>query len=123
MKTLFNFIIAILFSLIAFINTNAMSIPTDDRTYAIDTLTINVPAEIHFYKADTFGIAIKAANKYIQNNIHWDLKDQNLTIDFDNIDMIKRQVIDSEDVRINIELPEKVKCIKTSSDLQVKKSI
>ena len=32
-------------------------------------------------------------------------------------------MIESDDVRINIELPEKVKYIKTSSDLQVKKSI
>lgn len=123
MKTLFNFIIAILFSLIAFINTNAMNTPTDDRTYAIDTLMVNVPSEIHIYKSDDFGISIKAPNKHIYDNVKWELKDQMLIINFDDMYMIEDQLINSNDIKINIGLPDKVKCIKTNPNLQITKTI
>jgi len=119
MKNFRNILMGLMLTISIMICGNAYA---NETTNSIDTLMINVPSEIHIYKTDDFGINVQTPNKYLYDNVKWELKNNMLIINFDDNYMIKDQIINSNDIKINIGLPNKIKCIQTNSNLQIAKT-
>ena len=120
MKKFKNILIGLMLTISMMICGNAYA---NDAKTSIDTLMINVPSKVNIYKSDNFGISIKASNQKIYDNIKCEIKNQMLIINFDNMYMIEDQIIKSDDVKINIALPDKVKCITSNPNLKIEESI
>lgn len=118
MKKLIITTLIFVFTLISLdINANASTYTNDQSK--IEQMIVNVPSKIFIYPGDTFGIGIRTKNLDVYDNIKYEIKNNTLYIDLNDKRILEDQMLDPEDVRINIQVPNNIKKIKTNSNMLV----
>lgn len=84
----------------------------------INTLNIDVPANVHVYTGERFRFSIKSNNEYIEKRIRYSVQDSTFNIWLDNISNDDLVELNPNNLRIAIMLPNEVD-IKTNKRLLI----
>lgn len=118
MKKIFISTLIFAYSLIC-VNTNASNyIDESSNEPKIGQMVVNIPSFIKIFPADTFGINIRTKDIDIYKSIKYEIKNNVIYIDTNDKQLIDEQLIDPDDIRINIQVPNDIK-IKTNNYMLV----
>lgn len=101
------------------LNIDAKALTYTNDQSKIEQMIVNVPSKIFIYPGDTFDISIRTKNLEVYDNIKYEIKDNILYIDLNDKRMLEDQMLEPKDVRINIQVPNNIKKIKTNSNMLV----
>jgi len=107
------------YSLVCF-NANATQYIDDSSNKPnIERIVVNVPSTVKLYPGDSIDVNIRTYDKDLYDNIKYTIHNKILYIDLLDQKYLEDQLIEPDDVRINIQVPNNVENIGTDSYLLV----
>lgn len=119
MKKIFLATLIFVYSMIC-MNVNATQYINDEINKTdIEQIVVNVPSIVKIYPGDSIDLNIRTYDKDLYDNIKYEIHNKILYIDLLDQKYLEDQLIEPDDVRINIQVPNNVENIGTDSYLLV----
>ena len=119
MKKIFLATLIFIYSMIC-MNVNATQYINDEINKTdIERIVVNVPSIVKIYPGDSIDLNIRTYDKDLYDNIKYEIHNKILYINLLDQKYLEDQLVEPDDVRINIQVPNNVENIGTDSYLLV----